>query len=109
MARTDKVGTHKTAIYHSDGYTCIRYHSTEVVRFNADEIVLDSGGWHTVTTKLRMNQASYQFGLGFCVHQRQFEWFVDYFAQGRLTFTFRDGMILERQSVETPERINANV
>ena len=109
MAKTDKVGTHKTAIYHSDGYTCIRYHSTEVVRFNTDEIVLNSGGWHTVTTKLRMNQASDMFHLGFRVSQRQYEWFVDYFAQGRLTFTFRDGMILERQSVETPERINANV
>ena len=100
MARTDKVGTHKTAIYHSDGYTCIRYHSTEVVRFNADEIVLDSGGWQTVTTKLRMNQASNMFHLGFRVSQRQHEWFVDYYAQGRLTFTFRDGMILERHKEE---------
>ena len=100
MARTNKVGEHKTAIYQSDGYTCIRYHSTEVVRFNADEIVLDSGGWRTVTTKLRMNQASNMFHLGFCVSQRQHEWFVDYYAQGRLTFTFRDGMILERHKEE---------
>ena len=100
MAKTDKVGTHKTAIYNSDGYTCIRYHSTEVVRFNTDEIVLDSGGWHTVTTKLRMNQASNMFHLGFRVSQRQHEWFVDYYAQGRLTFTFRDGMILERHKEE---------
>jgi hypothetical protein len=78
------------------------------VRFNADEIVLDSGGWRTVTTKLRMNQASYQFGLGFYVneHQRRFEWFV---TNGNRTYDFNDGMILERQSVETPERINANV
>ena len=106
MARTNKVGTHKTAIYQSDGYTCIRYHSTEVVRFNTDEIILNSGGWHTVTTKLRMNQASYQFGLGFCVHQRQFEWFV---TNGNRTYDFKDDMILERQSIETPERINANV
>ena len=100
MAKTDKVEAHKTAIYHSDGYTCIRYHSTDVVRFNADEIVLDSGGWQTVTTKLRMNQASDMFHLGFRVSQRQHEWFVDYYAQGRLTFTFRDGMILERYKEE---------
>ena len=117
MAKTDKVGTHKTAIYHSDGYTCIRYHSTEVVKFNTDEIILNSGGWHTVTTKLRMNQASYQFGLGFYVHQRQFEWFVtskdtvrmNFVTNGNRTYDFKDGMILERQSVETLERINANV
>ena len=100
MARTNKVGEHKTAIYQSDGYTCIRYHSTEVVRFNDNEIILNSGGWQTVTTKLRMNQASNMFHLGFRVSQRQHEWFVDYYAQGRLTFTFRDGMILERHKEE---------
>ena len=97
MARTDKVGAHKTSIYHTDyGDTVVQYHNTQVVRFNDDEIILDSGGWQTVTTKLRMNQASNMFHLGFRVSQRQYEWFVDYFAQGRLTFTFRDGMILER-------------
>jgi len=97
MARNDKVGTHKTHIYTSDGYTCIRYHSTEVVRFNTDEIILNSGGWATVTTKLRMNQASYQFDLGFYVRQKDFEWFVDYFANEiGDTYSFRDGMILER-------------
>ena len=107
MARTDKVGTHETSIYHTDyGDTVVQYHNTQVVRFNTDEIVLNSGGWHTVTTKLRMNQASYQFGLGFYVHQRQFEWFV---TNGNRTYSFNDGMILGRQSVETPERINANV
>ena len=107
MARTDKVGTHETSIYHTDyGDTVVQYHNTQVVRFNTDEIVLDSGGWHTVTTKLRMNQASYQFELGFYVHQRQFEWFV---TNGNRTYDFKDGMILERQSVETLERINANV
>ncbi len=76
-----------------DGYTCIRYHSTEVVKFNDDEIILNSGGWQTVTTKLRMNQASNQFRLGFYVHQRQHEWFVT--NSGR-TYSFNDGMILER-------------
>ena len=97
MARNDKVGTHKTAIYQSDGYTCIRYHSTEVVRFNDNEIILNSGGWQTVTTKRRMNQVSDVFRLGFRVSQRQGEWFVDYFANEiGDTYSFNDGMILER-------------
>ncbi len=100
MARTDKVGTHKTAIYQSDGYTCIRYHSTEVVRFNDDEIILNSGGWQTKTTKSRMNKVSDAFQLGFRVSQRQGEWFVDYFANEiGDTYSFNDGMILERQEV----------
>ncbi len=97
MARTNKVGEHKTAIYQSDGYTCIRYHSTEVVKFNTDEIILNSGGWQTKTTKSRMNKVSDAFQLGFRVSQRQGEWFVDYFANEiGDTYSFRDGMILER-------------
>ena len=101
MARTDKVGTHKTAIYHSDGYTCIRYHSTEVVKFNDDEIILNSGGWQTNTTKSRMNKVSDAFQLGFRVSQRQHEWFVDYFANEiGDTYSFNDGMILERHKEE---------
>ena len=94
MAKTDKVGVHKTSIYHTDyGDTVVQYPNTQVVRFNADEIVLDSGGWQTVTTKLRMNQASNQFRLGFYVHQRQHDWFV---TNSNRTYDFNDGMILER-------------
>jgi hypothetical protein len=100
MARTNKVGEHKTAIYQSDGYTCIRYHSTEVVKFNTDEIMLNSGGWQTKTTKSRMNKVSDAFQLGFRVSQRHGEWFVDYFANEiGDTYSFNDGMILERQEV----------
>ena len=96
MARTNKVGEHKTAIYQSDGYTCIRYHSTEVVKFNDNEIILNSGGWQTKTTKLRMNQASCEFGLYFNVTtfgRFNDEWFVEY--RGK-KYSFNDGMILER-------------
>jgi hypothetical protein len=110
MARTNKVGELKTAIYQSDGYTVAQSHDTQIVRFNDDEIILNSGGWQTVTTKRRMNQVSDVFHLGFRVSQRQGEWFVDYFANEiGDTYSFNDGMILGRQSVETPERINANV
>ncbi len=97
MARNDKVGTHKTAIYQSDGYTVAQSHDTQIVRFNDDEIILNSGGWQTVTTKRRMNQVSDVFHLGFRVSQRQGEWFVDYFANEiGDTYSFNDGMILER-------------
>jgi len=40
-----------------DGSYGIRLHDTEVVTFYADRTVLNSGGWRTVTTKDRMNQA----------------------------------------------------
>jgi hypothetical protein len=55
----------------------VRYHNTIVVDREPDgTIVLDSGGWRTATTKLRMNQAANQFGLGFYVSQRKGDWFV---------------------------------
>lgn len=63
--RTDKEGTH------------VRYHNTDVVSFDADAITLRTGGWQTATTKLRMNQASNQFGLRYHVYAKKGCWFID--------------------------------
>jgi exopolysaccharide biosynthesis protein len=93
MARTNTVGSHKTAVFNSDGMTRIVYHTTEVVKFNQSIIVLNSGGWRSNTTKARMNQASNQFDLGYCVYQNNFEWFVDFDGK---TLDFSDGMTLSR-------------
>lgn len=84
-----------TNLRDENGWTIGRYHSTDVIKFNDQEIILDSGGWQTVTTKTRLNQASNQFDLGFSVYQKNFEWFVDYRGQ---TFPFEDGMTLTRGS-----------
>lgn len=78
MANMYKIGTTATTVRTEDGYTIIRYHQTDVVKFNQDEVILNTGGWWTVTTKARMNQASNQFDLGFRVYQQNREWFVDY-------------------------------
>ncbi len=103
MARTDKIGKTATNVYREidpvNGIenTCIRYHSTVVVKFNRNVIVLNSGGWRTVTTKLRMNQASSEFGLGFSVYQKDYEWFVRANWMGG-DLPFSDGMTLQRVS-----------
>jgi len=93
MSQLNQVGKHETSIYTSNGYTCIRYHSTEVVKFNHDKIILNSNGWETHTTKQRMNQASNQYGLGYQVFQKDYIWFVNY--EG-FTIQFYDGMELTR-------------
>ena len=68
------------------------YHRTAVVIVNPDRSIrLDSGGWHTRTTLLAMNQASNQDCLGFRVYQRAHEWFVLW--QGR-ELPFVDQMTL---------------
>jgi hypothetical protein len=69
------------------------YHGTCVVEFNPARIRLHSGGWRTATTKLRMNQASNQFKLGYSVYQKNHAWLVDFNGQ---TLPFEDGMILQR-------------
>ena len=67
-----KFPTYCTTVSNSDGVTRIVYHRTTVVRFDADDITLQDGGWQTVTTKRRMNQASEYFNLGFQVYQKNY-------------------------------------
>ena len=93
MTRWNQIGKTATSVFTEDGITKVLYHSTIVVRFSDDQIELDSGGWRTPTTKVRMNQTSNQFDLGYSVYQQNHEWFVDY--QGE-TYEFDDGLTLQR-------------
>lgn len=79
MLQMSQVGRTATKIKTgTDGVTRITYHSTDVVSFDRNEIILNTGGYRTVTTKNRMNQASRQFNLGYSVFQRNHEWYVAY-------------------------------
>jgi hypothetical protein len=77
MAQQHKIGTHATTISRIDGRIIVTYHSTPVVTVDADgTITLNSGGWRSATTKIRINQVANQFGLRFRVHQRDFQWWL---------------------------------
>ena len=78
MANYNKIGKRATKVIHEGNQTVIQYHRTPVVTFNDNFITLNTGGWFTVTTKARMNQASNQFNLGYHVYQENFKWFVDF-------------------------------
>ena len=79
MGRMNKLGTHKTVVFtDEDGFTKVIYYTTNVVAFNNDKIVLNTGGFWTKSTKDRMNQASIQFRLGYSVYQSKGQWYVDY-------------------------------
>jgi hypothetical protein len=95
MGQTHTVRGRATSVRRDNsGVLSVVYHSTEVVRVNPDgSVVLDSGGWRSFTTKARMNQAATQYGLGYRVYQKAFDWFVS-FNGHELTFT--DGMTLTR-------------
>jgi hypothetical protein len=64
-----------------------------VVSFSADYVILRTGGWNTVTTKARMNQASNQFNLGYCVNQTNFIWYVSTWERNAQT-----GVIMSKTS-----------
>jgi len=89
MADNQIIGKHKTKVFKKEGYTCVQYWNTIVLKFNEKEIILDSGGYRTATTKLRINQASQEFNLGLNVSQKNFIWYVNFKGN---TLEFRDNM-----------------
>ena len=69
MARMDRLSTYCTTIATAGDLTCITYHKTQIVAFDRLYITLRTGGWDSVTTRRKMNQAANQFGLGYRVHR----------------------------------------
>lgn len=75
--------------------TGVQYHDTIVVEFTDDTIKLNSGGWRTATTKLRMNQVSDQYDLGFRVYQKYDSWWVEP-KNGGAKMPYIDNMTIKR-------------
>lgn len=98
MSQTQRLSGVATSIRREGNDMCVRYHDTDVVRFDDPrlKIVLNTGGWKTATTKTRMNQASNQFGLEYEVYQKKGDWFVDY--KGKTIPFDNDVLTLEVQS-----------
>lgn len=85
-----------TSIRVENGTTIIRYHDTDVVKFNDRTIQLDTGGWKTATTKLRMNQAANQFNLRYHVSQYRGEWYVEFRNSDRIISFDDDTLLIDR-------------
>jgi hypothetical protein len=66
----------------------LRLHNTDIMTASPDGwVTLNTGGWHTVTTKARLN-AFMSFGR---IYQKNFRWF---FSGLNEEIPFRDGMKL---------------
>ncbi len=94
MPQTAEVKDVATSVRTDTGTTIVRYQQTDVVMFDIIGVDLNSGGRRTATTKLRMNQASNQYGLGYTVFQKDYEWFVT--LPNGTTVEFHDGMTFPR-------------
>jgi hypothetical protein len=64
MTQTTRVSGVATSVFtDTDGALCVKYHHTIVWKLHSDGMIeLNTGGWRTVTTKVRMNQAFHQYG-----------------------------------------------
>ena len=89
----NRLSNYKTVVLSLDDMMTVTYHSTNIVRWDDNKIILQSGGHTTATTKKKMNQTSYQFDLGYHVFQKDWKWFVDYNGE---TLEFNDDMELAR-------------
>jgi len=104
MTQTQTIGKTATTVKHDRyGFSTVTYHETDVVTFTSEKVTLDSGGWHTVTTKNRMNQTSAQFNLGFTVSQVKGLWFVSHQTAQRVSFY--NGMTFEALGAPRDYRI----
>ena len=85
-----------TQVHNDDKYLIVTLYRTNVFVLNkkAGTIALSSGGWRTVTTKQRINQAADEYHCGFGVYQKDFEWYVT--LKDGNTVPFVDGMKLDR-------------
>ena len=63
---------------------------------NTQALKLNTGGWHSVTTKSRLNAILQEVKYGASVFQKNFNWFLSYNNQ---THDFNDGMILSQGEV----------
>ena len=93
MSQTQKVSKNNTKISIENGFTIIRLYNTDIVKFNDKQIILNSGGYETVTTKTRMTQASNQYNLGYNVYQEKGKWYVSY---NKEIYDFNNEVIITR-------------
>jgi hypothetical protein len=93
MPQLQRVSKYRTKIISTGGVGSfkVKLYNTDIVNVADGRVVLNTGGFHTSTTRNRMNQASNQFDLGYRVFQRRGNMFVS--SKGD-EFPFYDGITL---------------
>jgi len=95
-----KVGNN-TYLKRREDHIAVLLHATDIISYYPDgRIVLNSGGWQTVTTKARMNEHLDDFW----VWQEKRIWYVSPRGQGynkQVAFLYKDGLTIEanRQTI----------
>lgn len=72
--KTKRIANNTLLIDYGNGKRAIRFHETDIITEENGELTLDNGGYLTKTTKDRMNK--YLGELGYCITQKNYEWFI---------------------------------
>ena len=89
-------GSNTSVTYHSsENLSEVRLHGNLIAWLDhqTQVLALSSAGWHTNTTKSRLNALLYEFNTGVRVFQKQYDWYIQDFT-GKKTVDFYDGILV---------------
>ena len=89
-----------TRVEYNENTNCstVVLHRTAIAVYdhNTQALKLNTGGWHSVITKSRLNAILQELIAGARVYQKAFDWYLSYNNQ---TVDFWDGMILSQGEI----------
>jgi hypothetical protein len=88
VGRARKIGNNTVRYTRPNGDDVIRLHRTDIVTRKPDgSVILNSGGWRTVTTKARLNE----YVSSVAIYQKDHEWFICNRGDWAGAIPFEDG------------------
>ncbi len=78
------IPTYETFVERDNTFECLRiyYHDTAIATiYDSGKVKIDNGGWHTSTTKKRINAILNGLGLPFSIVQKNYSWYLRDYAE----------------------------
>ena len=85
----------RDVVSHENGKVCVYLWGTRIAEVYDDAIVLNTGGYRSVTTKSRLNALLRLANANLRIYQKDFTWYVHDSALDE-TIEFHDGISFER-------------
>ena len=99
LSNKDNWGQSNTSVsFHaSENLSEVRLHGNLIAWFDHAKqlLAISSAGWHSNTTKSRLNALLHEVNTGVRVFQKNFDWFVTDFT-GKKTVDFYDGLLVNK-------------
>lgn len=78
------IPTYETSVHYDNTFECLRiyYHETAIATiYHNGKVKIDNGGWHTSTTKKRINAILSALGLPYSIVQKNYSWYLLDYAE----------------------------